>query len=124
PLTGLNPSPVAIAPWVSRNPAISLENTKRPKVRHIGFAFLLAAFLGSCVTTELRAQVVVVPNSLTAVDGNSRAETGCDPRRPVRYMQIFDASQFAGSGPIRITQFANRPDAIPGPSGPRFPTLQ
>jgi hypothetical protein len=39
-------------------------------------------------------------------------------------MQIFDASQFAGSGPIRITQFANRPDAIPGPSGPRFPTLQ
>ena len=92
--------------------------------RRVSFACLLAVFLGSCVTPELRAEVVVVPNSLTAVDGNSSAETGGDPGGPVRYMQIFDASQFAGSGPIHITQFANRPDAIPGPSGPRFPTLQ
>ena len=40
-------------------------------------------------------------------------------------MQVFDASQFAGiNGPIRITQFANRPDAEPGPSGPRFASLK
>jgi hypothetical protein len=40
-------------------------------------------------------------------------------------MQVFDASQFAGiNGPIRITQFANRPDAQPGPSGPRFISLK
>ena len=65
PVTALNPSPVTITAWDSRSPAISLMETKRTKVRGVGFAFLLAAFLGSCVTTELRAQVVVVPNALS-----------------------------------------------------------
>ena len=64
PVTALNPSLVTIAAWDSRSPAISQKETKRTKVRGVGFAFLLAAFLGSCVTTELRAQVIVVPNAL------------------------------------------------------------
>ena len=35
-------------------------------------------------------------------------------------MTIYDASQFqALSGPCYLTGFAFRPDAIPGPSGPR-----
>lgn len=38
-------------------------------------------------------------------------------------MQVFDASQFGSlAGPSFLTQIAHRPDAIPGPSGPR-PTL-
>ena len=90
----------------------------------IGFAILLAVCPGSDVTKELRAEVVVVPNSLTAVDGNESRETGGNPGDPVRFMQIYDASQFAGSGPVRITQFAHRPDAQPGAASPRFGTLQ
>ena len=40
-------------------------------------------------------------------------------------MQIFDASQFGAlSGPSFLTQFALRPDTIPGPSGPRTSTLR
>jgi hypothetical protein len=70
PVPALNPSPAAIAAWDGRSPAISQKETKRTKVRGVGFAFLLAAFLGSCATTELRAQVVVVPNSLATNDGN------------------------------------------------------
>jgi len=87
------------------------------------FQCVLAVFLGAAVTTEVRAEVVVVPNSLTATDGNSSQESGGGT--PIRYMQVFDASQFASTvGPIRITQFAFRPDAQPGPSGPRFANLQ
>ena len=103
---------------------ISFSKSNQSGRGRAGFAFIFAGFLGLCVTTALRAQVVVVPNSLTAVDGNSSKETGGNPGLPLRYMQIFDASQFAGSGPIRITQFAHRPDALPGASGPRFNTLQ
>jgi len=72
PLTGLNPSLVTIAAWDSRSPAISRKETKRTKVRAVGFALILALALGSCVITELRAQVVVVPNSLATNDGNYR----------------------------------------------------
>jgi hypothetical protein len=40
-------------------------------------------------------------------------------------MKIFDASQFGAlSGPSFLTQFAYRPDTIPGPSGPRSATLR
>ena len=70
PVTDLDTSPVTMAAWDSRSRAISLMETKRTKVRRVGFAFLLAAFLGSCVMTELRAQVIVVPNSLATNDGN------------------------------------------------------
>ena len=73
PVTGLNPSRVTIAAWDRRSPAISQKETKKTKVRGVGFAFLLAAFLGSCVTTELRAQVIVVPNALATNDGNGTA---------------------------------------------------
>ena len=40
-------------------------------------------------------------------------------------MQIYDASQFGAlAGPSFLTQFAWRPDTIPGPSGPRSLTLR
>ena len=60
PVTALNPSLVAIAAWNRRSPAISQKETKRTKVRG-GFALILAVALGSCVITELHAQVIVVP---------------------------------------------------------------
>ncbi len=90
--------------------------------RRFGFAFLLATFLGSCVTTELRAQVVVVPNAQATNDGNTLATT---PSGPVRFMQIHDASQFGAlAGPSLLTQFAWRPDQTLGQSGPKSVTLQ
>ena len=89
----------------------------------VAFAFLLAAFLGSGVTTALRAQVVVVPNALATTDGNDFGDTGVGPA--ARFMQIFDKAQFGAlSGPALLTQIAYRPDTIPGPSGPHPVTLQ
>ena len=92
--------------------------------RRFGFAFLLAAFLGSCVTTELRAQVVVVPNALATNDGNGSGTSTAGPAS-VRWLHIHDASQFGAlSGPSFLTQFAYRPDMSLGASGPRSFTLQ
>ena len=124
PVTALNPSRVTIAAWDSRRPAISQKETKRTKVRGVGFAFLLAVFLGSCVTTELRAQVIVVPNSLATNDGNASA-TSVSGSRSVRWLEIYDASQFGAlSGPSFLTKFAYRPDRFIDQSGPRSWTLR
>ena len=118
PVTALNPSLVTIAAWDSRSPAISQKETMRTKAR-VGFAFLLAAFVGSCVMTELRAQVVVVPNALATNDGNG---SGTSPAGPAsaRWLHIHDASQFGAlSGPSFLTKFAYRPDRVLDQSGPR-----
>ncbi|MFI5224697.1 MAG: hypothetical protein ACHQX3_10760, partial [Nitrospirales bacterium] len=124
PVTDLDTSLVTMAAWDSRSPAISQKETKRTKVRGVGFAFLLAVALGSCVTTELRAQVIVVPNSLATNDGNGSDTSTAGPAS-VRWLTIHDASQFGVlSGPSFLTQFAYRPDTIPGPSGPRTVTLR
>jgi len=124
PLTGLNPSPVTIAAWDSRSLAISQKETKRTKARGVGCSFLLALFLGSCVMTELRAQVVVVPNALATNDGNGTS-TSTAGRASVRWLHIHDASQFGAlSGPSFLTKFAYRPDTILGQSGPRSLTLR
>jgi hypothetical protein len=76
---------------------------------------------GIVCITELRAQVVVVPNAQATNDGNSSTTAPSGGPTSVREMQIFDASQFtnAPSGPSFLTQFAYRPDMIPGASGPR-----
>ena len=125
PVTALNPSLVTVAAGDSRSPAVSQKETKRTKVRGVGFAFLLAAFLGSCVMTELRAQVVVVPNALATNDGNGSGTTVSGGPTSVRSMRIFDASQFAAlSRPSFLTQFAWRPDKILGQSGPRSVNLR
>lgn len=125
PASDLDPSLVTITARDSRSAAISQKETMRTTVRRLGFAFLLAAFLGSCVTTELRAQVIVVPNALATSDGNSSGITPTGGPTSVRENFVFDASQFGVlSGPTFLTQFAWRPDMIPGPSGPRTVTLR
>jgi hypothetical protein len=119
PVTALNPSPVTIAAWDSRSPAISQKETKRTKVRGVGFAFLLAAFLGSCVTTELRAQVVVVPNSLATNDGNGSAPqlqvlrqyAGCRFMMPLS-LEPYPGHPFSPNSPIAPTEIIDQ-------SGPR-----
>ena len=121
PVTTLNPSLVVIAAWDRRSPSTPQKKTK---VRGVGFAFLLAALLGSCVMTQLHAQVVVVPNAQATNDGNARATTPTGAAL-VRAMRIFDASQFAAlSGPSFLTQFAWRPDRILGQSGPHSVNLR
>lgn len=124
PMTTLHPLLVAVAGWDSRSPAISQKETKRTKVRGVGFAFLLAVCLGLCATTEVRAQVIVVPNTLATNDGNGSSTSTAAPAS-VRWLHIHDASQFGAlSGPSFLTQFAYRPDEILGQSGPRSLTLQ
>ncbi len=92
--------------------------------RRFGFAFILAALLGSCVTTELSAQVIVVPNAQATNDGGGTSTSTTGPAS-VRWLQIEDASQFGAlSGPSFLTQFAYRPDMILGQSGPRSLTLR
>ena len=84
----------------------------------------LAVALGSCAITELRAQVVVVPNALATNDGNG---SGTSPAGPAsaRWLHIHDASQFGAlSGPSFLTQFAYRPDKILDQSGPRSLNLR
>jgi hypothetical protein len=106
---------------------ISFSNSDQPGNRSGAFAFLLVVALGSCVTIELRAQDVVMPNTLATNDGNTSftAQAGPLPGEGLRSMEIFDASQCAVlSGPSFLTQFAWRPDPIPGPSGPRTSTLR
>jgi hypothetical protein len=116
----LNPSLVTIAALDRHRPAISQnKETKRTKVRGVGFAFLLAVFAGSCVMIELHAQVIVVPNKLATNDGNTFGTTPTGPTS-VREQTIYAASQFGAlSKPSFLTQFAFRPDTAPGPSGPR-----
>jgi len=102
----------------------SFSHSNQSGKRRVGFALILAAFLGSCVMTELRAQVVVVPNALATNDGNS-SDTSIAGSALVRWLQIHDASQFGAlSGPSFLTQFAYRPDRILGQSGPRSLTLR
>src|SRR5687767_15800366 len=88
-VTALNPSLVTIAAWDSRSPAISQKETKRTKVRGAGSAFLLAVFLGLCATTDLRAQVIVVPNALATNDGNGAGTSTAGPAS-VRWLTIHD----------------------------------
>jgi hypothetical protein len=99
------------------------SNIDQSGKRSIGSAIVLAIALGSCVITQLRAQLVVVPNTLATNDANSSftSQSG----GAIRAMQIFDASQFGAlSGPSFLTQVALRPDTIPGPSGPQTSTLR
>jgi hypothetical protein len=113
--TNVRPAPVA--------DLLTSLGTKSTRVR-FGFVVLLAAFLGSCAATELRAQVIVVPNTLATNDGNGSATSTAGPAS-VRWLHIHDASQFGAlSGPSFLTQFAYRPDRILGQSGPRSFTVR
>jgi hypothetical protein len=123
-MTGLVPSEGTLAASVMRNPTIPQKETKRTKVRCVSFTFLLTVFLGFGIATDLRAQVVVVPNSLATNDGNGSA-TSSAGSSSIRWLQIYAASQFGAlSGPSFLTQFAYRPDKNLGQSGPRSWTLR
>jgi hypothetical protein len=81
---------------------------------------VLFAALGIAFGTgsSVRADTVVVPNSLATAEGNSnnRFPFGIMAAPPTqRYQQVYAASQFSpGSGPLLITQILFRPDAISG----------
>ena len=97
------------------------KSNQSGRPRRVGFAVILAAFIGLCVATNLRAQVIVVPNANATNDGNSAIDTGAPGPGPnaTRYMLILDASQFGAlAGPSFLTQLALRPDRVPGRSGP------
>ena len=78
--------------------------------------YLITSLMALIVLTsgQLKADLIVVPNSLSSAEGNEASEflTG-DPRSAsVRYQQVFAASQFSGVGTIR--EIAFRPDAVGG----------
>ena len=102
----------------------SFSNPNQSGKRRVGFAVILAVALGSCVITELRAQVIVVPNTL-ATNAGDTSLTASAGTSALRVMQIYDASQFAAlSGPSFLTQYAFRPDTSSSPSGPRSITYR
>jgi hypothetical protein len=77
----------------------------RVVVRNVALIVLIAW------PVPVTAAVVVVPNSLAAVEGGSAIAAGPD----VRFQQVHGASQFAGLGVIEITGLALRPEAAFGP---------
>ncbi len=70
---------------------------------------LLSAIVVLTWPTLASADFVVVPNSLTAAEGNTALGGGPD----LRLQQVYSASQFGGLGVIEITGLAFRPDNSP-----------
>jgi hypothetical protein len=64
-------------------------------------------------SVPLRADLVTVPNALTNVEGNGNNNFPFDSISPMRYQQVFAASQFPSGGGL-ITQIAFRPDGLVG----------
>lgn len=88
-------------------------------------ARLVGALVAWSAGAVLYAQNIVVPNSLTEQDGNSSETSPSGPTGALRWMNVYDASEFGGlSGPALLTQFAWRGDASPGPWGPRTATFR
>ena len=78
-------------------------------MRHLNRILLL------CACTAVAQASVVVPNSLSGVEGGGNNNFPFDSTTSQRYQQVYAASQF-GSGGL-ITQIAFRPD---GPLGHAF----
>jgi hypothetical protein len=92
---------------------------RKPSPKVVIIAELLCALI---VARQASAATIVVPNSAATEDASAFVDGGAGP---VRFMQIYDASQFAAlSQPFLITEIAFRPDATPGPTGPRTVTMQ
>ena len=77
---------------------------------------LTTSFLALIILTsgQLKADLIVVPNSLSSAEGNEASQflTGDGRSASVRYQQVFAASQFGGAG--TIGEIAFRPDAVFG----------
>src|SRR5690349_9440945 len=85
---------------------LTSHKERRRKMRCVGRILLFSA-------CAIWAQAsVIVPNSLATVEGNGETITPFDEAVPIRYQQVYAASQF-GSGGL-ITQIAFRPDGIDG----------
>lgn len=78
--------------------------------------FVLAAF---GVSICAHAAVIVVPNSLAAIEGSSNNgfpfNLDAHGQSSMRYQQVFDSAEFAAlSGPALLTHIAFRPDSDTG----------
>ena len=70
--------------------------------------------LALAIVTAAKADLmVVVPNALANTEGNGNNNFPFDSTTPMRYQQVYAASQFSGGGGL-ITQIAFRPDGIVG----------
>jgi hypothetical protein len=73
---------------------------------------LLNCILLFCALAAAARADIIVPNSLSAVEGNGNNHFPFDSTSPQRYQQVYASSQF-GSGGF-ITQLAFRPDGLVG----------
>ena len=72
--------------------------------------FAASSLLILLCAPSVRADAIVVPNTLATADGNDN-NFGPFFNNSVRYQQVYAASQFPSStGPLMITQIAFRPD--------------
>ncbi len=75
-------------------------------------ALLFSAALGGGGASAARAQQIVVPNSLTAAEGNSNNASPFLILGARRYQQVYNASEFSlPDAPALITQIVFRPNA-------------
>ena len=105
---------------------VSFSNSNQSGKRRTSFAYILAVALGYYVITDLHAQVIVAPNAMTSVDGNTSlfSPAGSGPGA-LRAIAIYEASQFGSlAGPSWLTQIARRADILPGALGPRTQVLK
>lgn len=86
---------------------------KRISVKGLITATTGAAFVTLGSVSAAQAATLVVPNSLSATEGNFFG--GLVTPTPLRFQQVYAASEFASlSRPLKITQIAFRPDAEMG----------
>lgn len=89
-------------------------------VQRIATAMLLGLATLGWGSPALHAQDIIVPNEFAEVDGPSANTTPDGTVNGLRFMNIYDASQFAAlTQPAFLTGYTLRPDQVAGPSGPR-----
>src|SRR5690242_878780 len=73
---------------------------------------LLNCILLLCAFAIAGQADVIVPNTLSGVEGNGNNNFPFDSTSPQRYQQVYASSQFGAGG--LITQLAFRPDGLVG----------
>jgi len=103
---------------------ISLSKPVQFGRRSTGCCFLLAALLALDAAARLKAQTIVVPNTMVANAGDTPISVPAVDAT-IRFMLMYDAAQFTDlSGPSYLTQFAFRPSTSSSPGGPRQITFR
>src|SRR4051812_35126037 len=104
-------------PASKMTPATDLENLAMLNHLFSARLMLTSVLLTMMLGPPVAGQVIVVPNSLASLEGNSHNawpfDIGEFPLSSQRYQQVYASSQFADIvGPVAITQIRFRPSVV------------